>query len=69
METTATPEVPLLQAAPAVTDPAGAFTQMLTDKSLEHPQLIESDWEEALRLLITDRRCAPDERWLMSDGR
>lgn len=52
-------EVSLLAASAAVSDPAAAFTQMITEKSADNPQLLECDWEAALRLLITDRRCAP----------
>ena len=32
------------------------FRQMLTEKSRSRPELLEMEWEEAMRLVITDRR-------------
>ncbi len=40
----------------AIADPAGAFTQMLGEVAERESELAEWEWEDAMRLIITDRR-------------
>ena len=55
-------ERPLLAAVQAQAAAGGgeaaahAFTEMLTEKSRTHPQVLECEWEDAMRFFIVDRR-------------
>merc|ERR1740139_2193014 len=46
-----------LQAQAEVGEGAGqAFSEMLTEKSRTHPQVLECEWEDAMRFFIVDKR-------------
>merc|ERR1719424_158885 len=46
-----------MQAQAVVGEGAGqAFSEMLTEKSRTHPQVLECEWEDAMRFFIVDKR-------------